>query len=72
MLPLHEVRKNENFRGLAPNELLNINKFQHFRNVITKEKIDQIETDDIIFRFNFYDSLDQDPVKSILLCLFFY
>jgi hypothetical protein len=64
MLPIHEVRRNENFHGLKPSELLNLNKFQHFRNVITKEKIELIEKDDVIFMFNFYDSLDQDPVKS--------
>jgi len=64
MLPLHEVRRNENFHGLSPNDLKDLNKFQHFRNVITKEKIELIEKDDVIFQFNFYDSLAQDPVKS--------
>jgi hypothetical protein len=64
MLPIHEVRRNENFHGLNPSDLIKLSKFQHFRNVITKEKIELIEKDDVIFMFNFYDSLDQDPVKS--------
>ncbi len=64
MIQLHEIRKNENFHGLCPKELLCLSKYQHFRNVISKEKIENIEKDEVIFQFNFYDSLDQDPVKS--------
>ena len=65
MLPLHEIRRNENFHGLNPKDLTNLSKFQHFRNVITEDKKTLIEKEDIIFQFNFYDSLDQDPIKSI-------
>jgi len=64
MLPIHEIRRNDNFLGLKSNELNNLSKFMHFRNVTTQVKKDLIEMDEAIFKFNFLDSLDLDDVKG--------
>jgi radial spoke head protein 9 len=66
MLPIHEIRKNTNFQGLNPKDLLNLDKYMHLRNVITQEKMELIEKDDVIFRFDFLDSISKDAVKSKL------
>jgi len=60
LTPIHEVRRNENFKGLNSQELTAISKYQHFRNVQLQEKKEFIERDDALFYPNFLDSLDYD------------
>ena len=64
MIPQHEIRRNENFHGVDPKELTKINKYFHFRDVLSDQKKELIEKDDVIFQYNFLDSIDLDPVKS--------
>lgn len=64
LLPIHELRKNESFKGLRPEELTDLNKFHHFRNISDPEKKNIIESDEAIFRYDFLDSISNDAVKG--------
>jgi len=64
MLPIHEMRRNDNFQGLKNNDLGNLGKYMHFRDVMSQEKKEFIQRDDAIFSFNFLDSIDKDNVKG--------
>jgi radial spoke head protein 9 len=64
LLPIHEIRKNDNFKGLKPDELLDIRNFHYFRAITTKKRKEIIESDEAIFRFDFLDSVDEDPVDG--------
>ncbi len=60
LTPIHEVRRNNAFKGIKMGELNDLKKYQHFRKVQTDEKKEFIERDDAIFYPNFLDSLDGD------------
>jgi radial spoke head protein 9 len=62
--PLHEVRRNEAFTGLAKEDATNLAKYQHFRKVEFKDKIDQMERDDSVFKHDFLDCIDNDSIKG--------
>ena len=62
--PLHEVRRNEAFRGLSKEDAVSLSKYQHFRRVEFKDKIDQMERDDSVFKHDFLDCIDNDPIKG--------
>jgi radial spoke head protein 9 len=64
MTPLHEVRKNEGFKGLRGPSAIELENFVHFRRVLTKEKRDLIDRDEGIFNHQFLDSLASDPLKG--------
>jgi radial spoke head protein 9 len=64
MLPIHEMRRNDNFQGLKSNEIGNLSKYMHFRDVMSQEKREFIQRDDAIFSFNFLDQIDKDTVKG--------
>lgn len=64
LLPIHEMRKNETFKGLKPEELLNISNYHYFRPITTKKRKEIIESDDAIFRGDFLDCVDEDPVNG--------
>ena len=64
MLPIHEMRRNDNFQGLKNNEIGFLSKYMHFRDVMTQEKKEFIQRDDAIFSFNFLDQIDKDTIKG--------
>ena len=64
MTPIHEVRRNEGFKGLRGQAAFNLENYVHFRAVLSKEKRDLIDRDDGIFNHQFLDTLAQDPLKG--------
>lgn len=64
LIPIHELRRNESFRGLKPSELKQFNKFHHFRPITNPINKEIVETDDAIFRFDFLDKIEDDVVKG--------
>lgn len=64
MLPVQEIRRNDNFNGLISADLTNLNKYLHFRTPENKDKIDLIAMGDAVKNLNFLDSLEQDPIKG--------
>jgi radial spoke head protein 9 len=62
--PIHEVRRNEGFKGLGGDAAFKLENYVHFRPVATKEKRDLIDRDDGIFNHNFLDSLSSDSLKD--------
>lgn len=62
--PLHEVRRNEAFTGLDKEEATTLAKYQHFRKVQFKDKVDQMERDDSVFKHDFLDCIDNDEIKG--------
>jgi radial spoke head protein 9 len=64
LTPLHEVRRNEAFTGLSKEDAINLSKYCHFRKVQFKDKVDQMERGDSVFRYDFLDVIDDDPIKG--------
>lgn len=64
LTPLHEVRKNEAFKGLTHENALCETSFLHFRSAQTKDKKDLNQKDDAIFRPDFVESIADDSVKG--------
>lgn len=64
LTPLHELRRNEAFNGLNKEEASDLSKYVHFRRVEFKDKIDQMERDDSVFRHDFLDVIDNDAIKG--------
>ena len=64
LIPVHELRRNDNFKGLQPEELTNICKYSHFRKLTQIDKIMNIEKDEAIFSFNFLDDLNKGSYKG--------
>jgi radial spoke head protein 9 len=65
MLPVNEMRRNDNFLGLSSYDLQSISKFMHFRVPQNKDKLDLIATGECVLKFNFLDNLSQDCVKGM-------
>jgi radial spoke head protein 9 len=64
ILPIHEIRRNDTFKGLKPEELMDIKNYHYFRPISTEERKKIIESDEAIFRNDFLDCVDEDPVKG--------
>lgn len=64
LTPLHELRRNEAFTGLSKEDASDLSKYVHFRRVEFKDKIDQMERDDSVFRHDFLDVVNNDPIKG--------
>lgn len=64
LIPIHELRRNDNFKGLKQDELKRIDKYSHFRKITQNNKLIEIEKDEAIFRFDILDDLDKDNYKS--------
>lgn len=64
LLPIHEIRKNDTFKGLKQDELLDIKNYHYFRPISTQKRKEIIESDEAIFRFDFLDCVDEDPVNG--------
>ena len=68
LIPIHELRRNENFKGLKKEELKDITKYSHFRKPSQLDKIMNIEKEEAIFRTDILDDLNKDSFKS--KCIF--
>lgn len=64
LTPLHEVRKNEAFKGLTNENAFSEESYLHFRSAQTKEKKDLNQKDDAIFRPDFLESIAQDDIRG--------
>ena len=64
LIPIHELRRNESFRGLAKEDLGDLSKYHHFRPITNCKNKELIETDDAIFRYDFLDNINEDEVKG--------
>jgi radial spoke head protein 9 len=64
LTPLHEVRKNEAFKGLCHESALCETQYLHFRSCQTKEKKELNQKDDAIFRPDFLESIADDSIKG--------
>jgi radial spoke head protein 9 len=64
LTPLHEVRKNEAFKGLDSKTAFLEESYLHFRSAQTKEKKELNQKDDAIFRPDFLESITHDDIKG--------
>lgn len=64
LTPLHEVRKNEAFKGLTNETAFSEESYLHFRSAQTKEKKELNQKDDAIFRPDFLESIADDDIKG--------
>lgn len=64
LTPNHELRYNDEFKGLSLADLKNPEKFMHFRNPQTVEKQEFIAREDALFNYNFLDPIDKDLPKG--------
>lgn len=64
LTPLHEVRKNEAFKGLGQDCAFSEESYLHFRSAQTKEKKDLNQKDDAIFRPDFLESIAEDDIRG--------
>lgn len=64
LIPEHELRRNESFKGLKPEELKDLSKFHHFRPITEEKNKELIELDEAIFRYDLLDCLRNDTVKG--------
>jgi radial spoke head protein 9 len=71
MLPIGEIRVNDNFRGLNEDKLEAFRSYLHFRPPITEDKNDLIKRGEGILNFNFLDDLSQEKKKGNLLYFLF-
>lgn len=64
LTPLHEIRRNEAFAGLNKEDATSLAKYLHFRKVEFKDKVDQMDRDDSVFRHDFLDVIENDSIKG--------
>ena len=64
LTPLHEVQRNEAFRGLQSSECFDLKFYSHFRNVQDPAKKENLEADDAIFQRDFLDEVVSDEPKG--------
>jgi radial spoke head protein 9 len=62
VIPVHELRRNETFRGLPADKLKDLSQWMHFRTITDPKKKEIVESDEAIFRFDFLDSIVNDSV----------
>ena len=64
MLPIKEMRRNDVFEGLQPEEIDKIGNYLHFRQVQNQNKKDLIAMGKAVFDFAFLDSIEEDKIKG--------
>uniref|UniRef100_A0A7S3KNQ9 Radial spoke head protein 9 homolog n=1 Tax=Euplotes crassus TaxID=5936 RepID=A0A7S3KNQ9_EUPCR len=64
LTPLHEVRKNEAFKGLDHTNGFLEESYLHFRSAQIKDKKDLNQKDDAIFRSDFLESIADDEIQG--------
>lgn len=63
MTPLHQVRRNEAFRGLSADQ--DLQSYLHFRNVQTQAYKDQLDQPGAPFNPNFLESIIEDQPRGL-------
>mmetsp|Transcript_17075 Transcript_17075/g.16940 ORF Transcript_17075/g.16940 Transcript_17075/m.16940 type:complete len:117 (+) Transcript_17075:529-879(+) len=64
MTPSHELIRNKAFEGLSRQDIRDIKKYFHFRNVQLPEKREQLDRDDALFTYDFLDPVEKDLPKG--------
>ena len=64
LTPIHEVARNEAFKGLPESEAFNLQYYSHFRNVQDNAKKENLEADDAIFQRDFLDDVTADKPEG--------
>jgi len=64
LIPIHELRRNDNFKGLKKESLRDITKYSHFRRLTQLDKIVNIEKEEAIFKDDILDDLDKGKIKN--------
>ena len=59
-IPLNEVRKNEAFRGLNPDQVFCVENYVHFREPLNKDKIDLNQRNTGTYNDDFLDNAKDD------------
>jgi len=60
MTAQHQVRRNEAFKGLTPDQSLNVSSYLHFRNVLESDKKKQLDLPSAPFDSNFLEGIKDD------------
>ena len=60
MTPDHEMTRFEAFKGLSNDDALNLEKYQHFRNVQSETKKHLLDQSDAPFQKDFLDPISED------------
>jgi radial spoke head protein 9 len=63
LIPIHEIRRDQSWKGMKPEELQDLSKFHHFRKITNPENKIRIETDEAIFYPDLLDTINEDEVK---------
>jgi hypothetical protein len=63
LIPIHEIRRDQSWKGLKPEELRDFSKFHHFRPITNPKNKERVESDEAIFLPDLLDSISEDPVK---------
>ena len=61
---MHEVRRNNAFRGLPEHEAFSIHNYSHFRNVQERTKLANLMKDDAVFQRDFLDEACNSETKG--------
>lgn len=64
LIPIHELRRNESFKGLKQEDLLKLEKYQHFRKVKDIKIKEILDTDEAIFRSDILEPISDDVVAG--------
>lgn len=64
LLPVHELARNESFKGLKSEELKDLSKYHHFRPIQLSKNKQIAESEDAVFRYDFLDSIQDDTVQG--------
>jgi len=64
-IPLNEVRKNEAFRGLKPDQVFEVENYVHFRAPLHKDKIELNQRNQGTYNDDFLDNANDDLPKGV-------
>jgi hypothetical protein len=62
LIPIHEIRRDQSWKGLKPEELKDLSNFHHFRQITNPKNKERIESDEAIFLTDLLDSISDDSV----------
>jgi radial spoke head protein 9 len=64
MTPSHEMRYDDEFKGLSIKDSNCLTFYQHFRNPMCPSKQEMMMTEDVFFKFDFLDPVSSDNPKG--------
>lgn len=65
MIPTHQVRRNEAFKGLSHSDATNLNNYMHFRNVQTQQQKEDLNKPSAPFNERFLEPLVNDLPRGL-------